>query len=136
MHKFTFVLIGVLALTVVVTSACSGASASSSAPPAAATTAADGTQQITVSVSNSMSFEPSNIAVRAGQPVQLTLTNTGETAHDFTLKEGVSQPVKVSVQGGETASGTFTIATPGRYSFECSMPGHALAGMKGSITVQ
>jgi uncharacterized cupredoxin-like copper-binding protein len=66
----------------------------------------------------------------------LTLRSTGQSAHDVTLNEGVAQPVKLTVNGGETISRTFTLDTPGTYKFECSMPGHALAGMRGTITVQ
>jgi uncharacterized cupredoxin-like copper-binding protein len=83
-----------------------------------------------------MSFEPSSFTVRAGQPVQLTLQNEGQMPHDFTLADGINQPVKMTATGGQTASGTFTIDKPGTYSFECSMPGHASAGMRGTITAQ
>jgi len=31
--------------------------------------------------------------VRAGQPVELTLRDDGQSAHDFTLTDGVAQPV-------------------------------------------
>ena len=71
-----------------------------------------------------------------GQPVQLTLRNTGVAQHDFTLTDGVAQPVKITAAGGQTASGTFTIESPGTYTFECSMPGHAAAGMQGSLTAE
>jgi uncharacterized cupredoxin-like copper-binding protein len=66
----------------------------------------------------------------------LTLRDTGQSAHDLTLNEGVAQPVKLTVNGGETTTRTFTFAKPGTYEFECSMPGHALAGMRGTISVQ
>ena len=127
--------IGVLVLGVFATVACTsgGTSASnSSAPPAAA---ADGTQQVTITVGNTMSFEPATISLQAGQPVNLTLRNTGQVQHDFTLSDGVAQPVKISASGGQTASGTFTIDQPGTYTFVCSMPGHAQAGMKGTLNV-
>jgi uncharacterized cupredoxin-like copper-binding protein len=68
--------------------------------------------------------------------LELTLRNSGQMPHDFTLNEGVAQPVKLTVNGGETASGTFTLERPGTYSFDCSMPGHAMAGMRGTITAQ
>jgi uncharacterized cupredoxin-like copper-binding protein len=83
-----------------------------------------------------MDFNPSTFTVHAGQPVQLTLQNTSQTPHDFSLGQGASQPIKITAQGGQTASGTFTIDKPGTYSFDCSMPGHAMAGMRGTITAQ
>jgi uncharacterized cupredoxin-like copper-binding protein len=96
----------------------------------------NGAQQVTVTVGKGMSFEPSAITVRVGQPVELTLRNDGDSAHDFTLTEGVAQPITITVNGGQTASGTFTLERPGTYHFECSMTGHALVGMRGTITVQ
>jgi uncharacterized cupredoxin-like copper-binding protein len=129
------------ALTVLLVSAC-GATATgtpspdtaSTDPPAAAAPA--GAQQITLSVGNTMSFDPSNVTVRAGEPIQLTLQNKGQMPHDFTLGDGVTQPVKITAMGGQSASARFTIDKPGIYSFECSMPGHAFAGMRGTITAQ
>jgi uncharacterized cupredoxin-like copper-binding protein len=87
-------------------------------------------------VDNSMQFATPSLAVQAGQPVQLTLENTGDMPHDFTLSDGVTQPVKIEAAGGQTASGSFIIAQPGTYSFVCSQPGHALMGMRGTITVR
>ena len=66
----------------------------------------------------------------------MTLRNSGQMPHDLTLSDGVAQPVKITANGGQTATGSFTIDTPGKYLFECSMPGHASAGMRGTITVQ
>src|SRR5919198_2657214 len=120
MQRFGFLVTGVLLVSLLVTTACSGgAAASGSTPGADAGTpvpaAPDGAQQVTLTVGNSMSFDPSTITVRAGQPVELTLRNTGQMPHDFTLSDGVAQPVKISASGGQTASGTFTLAPPGTY---------------------
>jgi nitrite reductase (NO-forming) len=83
-----------------------------------------------------MQFAPTSMVVRAGQPVELTLRNGGGIPHDFTLAEGVSRPVKIEARGGQTARGAFTIDTPGTYAFVCTVPGHAAAGMRGTITAQ
>src|SRR5262249_56722297 len=95
-----------------------------------------GAHQVTVTVGNAMQFAPAALVVRAGQPVELTLRNGGAIPHDFTLAGGASGPVKIEAQGGQTARGTFTIDTPGTYAFVCSAPGHAAAGMRGTITAQ
>jgi uncharacterized cupredoxin-like copper-binding protein len=128
----------ILGAALTVTSACGvttvssgqGASVAVSAPASAA-----GTQQVTMTVGNSMHFAPATLAIRAGQPVELTLRNSGGLPHDFTLAEGASRPVKIEALGGQTGRGTFTIDTPGTYEFVCSVSGHAAAGMRGSITV-
>ena len=106
-----------------------GASVAIPAPAPAA-----GVQQVTLTVGSAMTFAPSSLVVGAGQPVELSLRNGGGIPHDFTLAEGASHPVKIEAQGGLTARGTFTIDTPGTYAFVCSVPGHAAAGMRGTIT--
>jgi nitrite reductase (NO-forming) len=122
------------------TTACVGGAAAGgrpdpgSAAPASVSTAA--AQQVTLTARDTMRFEPSTIAVTAGQPVQLTLRNEGRMPHDVALSEGVARRVKIKADGGETASGTFTIERPGTYTFVCSVPGHEAAGMTGTITAR
>ncbi|HEY2594436.1 MAG TPA: cupredoxin domain-containing protein [Chloroflexota bacterium] len=142
MRRFASLVVAAAAVGLVITAAaCGSATPASDNPPASSTpmsapAAPNGMQAVTLSVGSNMSFEPSSFNVHAGQPVQLTLQNTGDNAHDFTLGEGVSQPVKITATAGQSATATFTIDTPGSYSFDCSMPGHALLGMRGTITVQ
>jgi uncharacterized cupredoxin-like copper-binding protein len=131
----TFILVAGVALT----TAC-GATAATGGPGAGvavpAPASATGAQQVTVAVGNSMQFAPRSITVRAGQPVELTLRNGGSIPHDFALAGGASGPVKIEAQGGQTARGTFTLDSPGTYAVVCSVPGHAAAGMRGTITAQ
>jgi uncharacterized cupredoxin-like copper-binding protein len=87
-------------------------------------------------VDNSMQFGTRSFAIHAGQPLELTLQNTGSSQHDFSLNDGVAQPIKIEAAGGQTAEGTFVIQEPGTYEFVCSQPGHSLAGMRGTIVVQ
>ena len=91
---------------------------------------------MTISIGDGMKFQPAAVSVRPGKPLDLTLRNADESAHDLTLNEGVAQPVKLTANGGKTTSWTVTFDTPGTYKFECSIPGHALLGMRGTITVQ
>jgi uncharacterized cupredoxin-like copper-binding protein len=125
-----------LPLVLLITAACGAAAASTpvTGTPAATTSAA--AQQLTVHAFDAMRFEPNAITVRAGEPVELTLTNDGSSDHDFALSEGVAQPVKVVVKGGQSATSTFTLDRPGTYNFTCSQFGHAGAGMRGTITAQ
>jgi uncharacterized cupredoxin-like copper-binding protein len=123
----------------VLTAACgatAGTGGTAREAAVAASADAGGAQQVTLTLGDSLRFAPQSIAVRAGQPVELTLRNAGGIGHDFVLTEGASGPVKVEAQGGQTAQGTFTIDTPGTYTFVCSVPGHAAAGMRGTITVR
>jgi plastocyanin len=91
-------------------------------------------QEVTVVSADAMRFDPATLTVEAGRPVRLTLRNTGQATHDFSLTQGVARPVKVVARGGETASVTFTLTRPGAYQFVCDQLGHAMGGMKGTIT--
>jgi uncharacterized cupredoxin-like copper-binding protein len=129
----------ILGAGVTLTSACGATTVTSGQGVGVAIPAAEaavGAQQVTMTLGNSMHFAPSSLVFRAGQPVELTLRNGGGIPHDFTLADGASRPVKIEAQGGQTARGTFTIDTPGTYAFVCSVPGHAAAGMRGTITAQ
>ncbi|MGH2352435.1 MAG: plastocyanin/azurin family copper-binding protein [Chloroflexota bacterium] len=124
---------------VALTTACGAAATTGGAGAGVAVqapAAPAGVQQVTVTVGNAMQFVPASFVVRAGQPVELTLRNGGGIPHDFALAEGASRPVTIEAQGGRTARGTFTIDTPGTYVFLCTVPGHAAAGMRGTITAQ
>jgi plastocyanin len=120
MIRFGLILGGLLLAT-----ACSG--------PASAQPPVSVGKQFTMRVDNSMQFGTPALEVQAGQPLEFTLENVGGMPHDFTLSDGVSEPVKIEAKGGETSSGTFTIDRPGTYTFVCSQPAHALAGMRGTI---
>jgi uncharacterized cupredoxin-like copper-binding protein len=139
MHRVGFLVVGLLLLGVATAcagGAASGASQPTSATPTSAVVDQAGVQQITIDVGNSMSFKPTELAIQAGKPVEVTLRNSGSITHDFTLTDGVAQPVTVVANGGETASASFTVDTPGTYTFVCSVPGHASAGMRGTLSVQ
>jgi uncharacterized cupredoxin-like copper-binding protein len=127
-------LVTVAALTAACGAAATGGAGAGAAIPALEGPA--GAQRVTVTVGNAMQFAPASMVVRAGQPVELTLRNGGGIPHDFALAEGASHPVKIEAQGGQTARGAFTIDTPGTYVFVCTVPGHAAAGMRGTITAQ
>ncbi len=125
-----------LALATGLLVACSSSSSNPAAASARPTVAAAAGQVLTVQGTDTLKFEPANLTVKAGQPVQLTFSNTGQMLHDWSLVEGPAQPVKIIAAGGTTASATFTIARPGTYTFVCSQPGHESGGMRGTITAQ
>ena len=116
--------------------ACSPASSTRPAAGAEGAAASSAAQAVTVQGTDALKFEPATLTVKAGQPVTLTFTNSGQTVHDWSLAQGAGQPVKISAAGGQSASGTFTIDRPGTYTFICSQPGHEAGGMKGTLTAQ
>lgn len=81
-------------------------------------------------VSKNVAFSETKIATSAGQ-VTVTLENQDLFWHTFTIEElGVDLRVPV----GAELPVTFE-APPGAYEFVCAIPGHAEAGMVGSLTV-
>ena len=77
-------------------------------------------------------LRPGQLRVRAGQTVNLALTNRGAILHDVTIPALGFQLV---AQPGQRAVGALTPTTPGTYEFYCSVPGHREAGMIGRLVV-
>lgn len=78
-----------------------------------------------------LGFKPNSVTVSQPGRYTLTFTNTGTIAHDITFSNGEKTEL---VPAGQST--TITVDVPaGGLTFLCSVPGHADAGMKGSITV-
>jgi uncharacterized cupredoxin-like copper-binding protein len=124
----------------------------------AASTNADLSRQpaieITVGMGNAdneLKFVPDRLEFVAGKRYKLLLSNPSNQKHYFTAKDfadGIwTQKVeagKVEVKGAihelelkpsAQAEWLFVPIKPGNYQLYCSIPGHAEAGMKGSILV-
>ena len=78
-------------------------------------------------------FAPDEIAVSSGLPFNLTLVNQGAVPHDLVVAE-----LDLYVEAKPGHSSTVGIAPPnlGRYSIVCTYPGHAAAGMRGTLVVE
>jgi len=77
-----------------------------------------------------LGFKPATLNVDKPGRYTIKLVNDGVLPHDITFPDGS----KVVANGGETKSVDFDIPAEG-INFICSVPGHAQAGMKGTITV-
>ena len=77
-----------------------------------------------------LGFNPAAITVERAGTYEVVLTNTGSIIHDITFADGTV----IEADGGETARGTVTVPAGG-IAFVCNIPGHADAGMTGSVTV-
>ena len=64
-------------------------------------------------------------------PLKVTLVNKGGIEHDFKIN---NTDLHLKANGGKTDSGTVTLEK-GTYDFECTVPGHAGQGMKGTVVV-
>ncbi|MDO9176123.1 MAG: cupredoxin domain-containing protein, partial [Actinomycetota bacterium] len=87
---------------------------------------------ITITMYDNFSFSPSTVTVpTAGATI--TLVNDGSVAHNMEIAEfGLTSPV---VQGKETIEWEIGPLDAGSYEFTCPQPGHAGAGMKGTLVV-
>ena len=119
-----------LSLTARVTSAAALLAAVGivAAPALGARTHANGTS-VTVTATE-FKFKLSKTSVPHGS-VTFTVVNKGKLAHDFKIG-GKKTPL---VKPGKTAKLTVTLKA-GKAAYLCTVPGHAAAGMKGSLTVK
>lgn len=121
---------------------------------ACAATSQSGTE-ITVEADD-FTYRPVSLTVPVGQPVTLTLKNTGAVEHDFVIEKIKVTDVEASDSGpaahhqtghepeydlhffakaGETETLRFTALEPGTYEIFCSLEGHKEAGMIGELMV-
>ena len=70
--------------------------------------------------------------VRKGALITFAVTNKGTMRHNFKIA-GKKTPL-LAVKKGTTLKVTF--AKAGRYTYLCTVPTHAAAGMKGVLTVK
>ena len=101
------------------------ATAPAANPPAAAP--AGGETTITIA---DFSYTPARINSRAGQQLQLTVTNNGQLPHTFTIANVVDSGV---IAAGQTRTVRFTPAVVGNLTFFCTI--HGAGAMSGLITV-
>ena len=104
--------------------------AGSAAPaPASSSAAVGGTLEVEAF---DLGFKPTETTVDAAGRYTVTLKNTGQMAHDITFPDGKTTG---PVDGAKSASVEVDVPAAG-LSFICSIPGHAAAGMKGTIAVK
>jgi nitrite reductase (NO-forming) len=115
-------------LWLTLTACASDASPGAVAPPAS--TAAAGPVLGTLAFDAfELGFAPATIQVEQPGQYAVTFSNIGHTDHDW-----VAAGTRLVAKPGETVSGTVVVPAEG-LEFVCSLPGHAAAGMRGTITV-
>lgn len=97
-------------------------------------------------------FVPNELTFRRDRPTKLVLKNPSTSDHTFVgeqffksiaVRQLVGRDItatvpwieKVVIPAGETKELWFVPARYGAFTFECTVPGHALLGMKGVINV-
>ena len=113
-----------------------------------------GPRNVSIQMSDELSFAPAEITAKVGEPVRLSIENTGTALHDFSVDEievddvmseggvdsgghggGHSYDLHIAVEGGEAGTLEFTPLEPGKYEYTCTESGHAEGGMTGMLIV-
>ena len=116
------------------------------------------TQEVTIEAKD-IAYGTATVEVVAGQPVRLTLKDTGTLDHDLSIMEiplvinAEAQPMAghdmsgmggtdaepqlhVAAMAGGSNTIEFTPTKPGTYEFFCAVAGHKEAGMVGKLLVK
>ena len=122
MYRKTFV-VGVLAATVAVLVFALPALAASNAATASTVT-------VTLGKPSEFGIALSKKSVPAGK-VTFKVTNKGAIEHDFKIGGKVTKNLKP----GQSALLVVKLKKTGKSAFLCTLPSHAVAGMKGALKV-
>jgi nitrite reductase (NO-forming) len=79
-----------------------------------------------------LGFTPTTLEVDAAGRYEFTLNNTGTIGHDVTFPDGTTSGM---IEAGKSATVEVDVPAEG-LTFLCSVPGHAQAGMEGTVTVK
>ena len=109
----------------------------SAAVPTAAPSDAAGAPAAAVDTSFDISLkefeiDPGEISAPAGTPLTFNISNAGQAPHDYSIDAG---PQSEEVPAGSSTTLEVPALDPGEYRVFCSLPGHADAGMEGTLTV-
>lgn len=85
---------------------------------------------VTAGSPSEFKFKLSKAKVAHGA-VTFTVKNVGQVPHDFSINKKKTK----LLQPGQSAKLSVTFAKAGKYPYLCTVPSHAVLGMKGTLTV-
>ena len=110
------------------------------------------TRSITVSMSDTMRFSPTQLNIKQGETIRFVIKNAGKVMHEMVLGTqkdldehaalmlkfpGMEhdEPYMAHVGPGKTGQIIWTFNKAGNFDFACLIAGHYQAGMVGKINV-
>ena len=120
--------IGVLLVGTACTTSSGSATGSATVDAASATTFA-------ITLSDELKITPAMVDAPAETPLTFTVTNEGKGQHSFAVQAPGQTYETALLDGGATATLEVPGLPAGEYTTECTVPGHADAGMKGMLMV-
>lgn len=162
MLKRYSLMVGVAVLSMALAACSSGSTSSNGAAGSPSMgsmggmgSSAAGATTVDITASDTLKFDPSQVTVKAGEPVTFVVTNGGSTIHEFVVGDEALQMADEQQMGsggsmspgmnmdlpaltlspGETQEATVTFDKPGVLLYGCHQPGHYQGGMVGTINV-
>jgi plastocyanin len=121
------------ASTPATTSTATSTSSSTTAP--SPTSSASGALSLAANSEGQLKYNTSTLTAKAGK-VSIDFTNMAPIEHNVTV-ESSSHAVLGATPTFNGGSKTLTLTLkPGTYKFYCSVPGHRMAGMEGTLVVK
>jgi plastocyanin len=109
-------------------------STATSTAPAAATPAAGQALSLATNAEGQLKYSTTSLSAKAGQ-VSIDFTNMAPLSHNVTVASSSGAVVGATPTfQGATKTLSLTLKA-GTYKFYCTVPGHRMAGMEGTLTV-
>jgi plastocyanin len=110
-------------------------SATSSTPAPASASGGSSSVSVSANPEGQLEYNTKSLSAKAGK-VAVDFTNSSSLGHNVTIESSSGEKVGATPTfsgGSKTLNVTLK---PGTYKFFCSVPGHRMAGMEGTLTVK